>query len=157
MKEGCREYLLSDEWVLGEFLNSIFIGCFISRTLPKLLLSLFLGGWSMAKSITLKKRKIENGAVVKSYISAFPHILGSPSSYMTLQLFHSEFPNIWGKFDFYFYQWSNYPRLNMELDLQSLFGLHATWCTQLYSLAETPQLPLPAFGHVRCTRALLVR
>ncbi len=36
-------------------------------------------------------------------------------------------------------------RLNMQLDLQSLFGL---LCTHLYSLAETPQLsPLPpAFG-----------
>ncbi len=32
----------------------------------------------------------------------------------------------------------------MELDLQRLFGLHVTWCTQLYSLAETPQLlPYP--------------
>ncbi len=30
-------------------------------------------------------------------------------------------------------------RLNMELDLQSLFGL----CVQLYSLAETPQPQLP--------------
>ncbi len=25
----------------------------------------------------------------------------------------------------------------MEVDLQSLFELHATWCVQLYSLAET--------------------
>ncbi len=33
-------------------------------------------------------------------------------------------------------------RLNMELDLQSLFGLHVTWCTQLLSLAETPSPPL---------------
>ncbi len=30
----------------------------------------------------------------------------------------------------------------MELDLQSLFGLHVTWCAQLYSLTE-PQQPLP--------------
>jgi hypothetical protein len=38
-------------------------------------------------------------------------------------------------------------RFSMELDLQSLFGLHVTWCAQLYSLAETPQLPPPpAFG-----------
>ncbi len=37
--------------------------------------------------------------------------------------------------------------LNMELDLQSLFGLHVTWCTQLLSLAETPQQP-PALGLV---------
>ncbi len=29
----------------------------------------------------------------------------------------------------------------MELDLQSLFGLHGAWCAQLFSLAETPQLP----------------
>ncbi len=35
---------------------------------------------------------------------AFPHILGSPFSYMTLQLLHFEFPYIWGKFDFHFYQ-----------------------------------------------------
>ncbi len=35
-------------------------------------------------------------------------------------------------------------RLNMELDLQSLFGL---LCTAVLRLAETPQLPLPpAFG-----------
>jgi hypothetical protein len=27
-------------------------------------------------------------------ICAFPHILGRPSSYMTLQLLHSEFPYI---------------------------------------------------------------
>jgi hypothetical protein len=34
-----------------------------------------------------------------------------------------------------------YCRLNMEIDLQSLVGLH------VYSLAETPQLPPPlAFG-----------
>jgi hypothetical protein len=32
-------------------------------------------------------------------------------------------------------------RLNMEVDLQSLFGLHVTWCAQLCLLAETPQLP----------------
>ncbi len=39
-------------------------------------------------------------------------------------------------------------RLNMELNLQSLFGLHVTWCAQLFSLAETPQPPSPppAFG-----------
>jgi hypothetical protein len=38
-------------------------------------------------------------------ISAFPQTLGSPSSYdMTLQLLHSEFPYILGKFDFLFYQ-----------------------------------------------------
>jgi hypothetical protein len=32
-------------------------------------------------------------------------------------------------------------RLNMEVDLQNLFGLNVTWCAQLYSLAETPQPP----------------
>jgi hypothetical protein len=40
-------------------------------------------------------------------------------------------------------------RLNMEVDFQSLFGLHVTRCAQLYSLADTPQLPAPpAFGLV---------
>ncbi len=56
-------------------------------------------------------KEIQNGAVAKLYItngllihiwgniSPFPHILGIgiPSSYMTLQLLHSEFPYIWGK------------------------------------------------------------
>jgi hypothetical protein len=42
----------------------------------------------------------------KRYIFEYrcPPLLGSPSSYMTLQLLHSEFPYIWGKFDFLFYQ-----------------------------------------------------
>ncbi len=48
-------------------------------------------------------------------------------------------------------------RLYMELDLQSLLGLHVTWWTQLYSLAEIPQpSPPPAFGLVlrgRCWSA----
>ncbi len=44
----------------------------------------------------------------------------------------------------------------MEVDLQSLFGLHVTWCAQLYSLAKTPLLPpLPRIG-TRITRTLLV-
>ncbi len=33
-----------------------------------------------------------------------PHIWGGRKSYMTLQLLHSEFPYIWGKYDFLFYQ-----------------------------------------------------
>ncbi len=37
-------------------------------------------------------------------ICVFPHILGSPSSKMTLQPLHSEFPYIWGKFYFLFHQ-----------------------------------------------------
>jgi hypothetical protein len=43
-------------------------------------------------------------------IFTFPHILGSPSSYMTLQLLHSEFfflLYIRGKFYFIFYQCGN--------------------------------------------------
>ncbi len=33
-------------------------------------------------------------------------------------------------------------RLIIELYLKRLFGLHVTWCTQMYSLAETPE-PFP--------------
>ncbi len=40
-------------------------------------------------------------------------------------------------------------RLNMDVDLQNLFGLHVTCCAQLHSLAVTPQLPPPpSFGPV---------
>ncbi len=43
-----------------------------------------------------------NGLVINGEIFfAFPHILGGPSSYMTLQLLHSEFPYIWGNFYIY--------------------------------------------------------
>ncbi len=41
-----------------------------------------------------------NGLLI--YGEIFAHIFGSPSSYMTLQLLHSELPYIWGKFDFLF-------------------------------------------------------
>jgi hypothetical protein len=68
--------------------------------------------------IFLIYKEIQNEAVSKSFMTnglliiwgdifAFPHILGSPSSYMTLQLLHSEFIYIWGKFDFLFYQCSH--------------------------------------------------
>jgi hypothetical protein len=36
------------------------------------------------------------------YLRISSYISGSPSSYMTLQLLHSEFPYIWGKFNFFF-------------------------------------------------------
>ncbi len=69
--------------------------------------------WKKENQILLIYKEIQNGAVAKSYVTimassyivkycAFPHILGSPFSYMTLQLLHSEFPYIWGKFDFFF-------------------------------------------------------
>jgi hypothetical protein len=52
--------------------------------------------------IFLISKEIHNRAVAKSYMTnglliygeIFPHILGSPSSYMALQLLHSEFPHI---------------------------------------------------------------
>ncbi len=47
-------------------------------------------------------------------------------------------------------------RLNMEVELQSLFGLHVTWCALLCSLAETPQLPPSPRIWTRITRTLLV-
>ncbi len=66
--------------------------------------------------IFLIQKEIQNGAVAKSsmtngllmYDEIFAHFLiycsESPSSYMTLQLLHSDFPYKWGKFDFLFYQ-----------------------------------------------------
>jgi hypothetical protein len=44
----------------------------------------------------------------------------------------------------------------MEVDLQSLFGLHVTLCAQLFSLAETPLLPPSPRIWTRITRARLV-
>jgi hypothetical protein len=51
-------------------------------------------------------------------------------------------------------------RFNIELDLQSLFGLRVTWFEQLYLFAE-PETPQPhpsprIWNHIRGARALLV-
>ncbi len=66
--------------------------------------------------IFLIYREIQSGAVAKSFMTnglliygeIFSHflinVLGSPSTYMTLQLLHSEFPYIWGKFYLIFFQ-----------------------------------------------------
>jgi hypothetical protein len=60
-------------------------------------------------SSTLIKKKIKFSSYIRKFrmeqlqshiwlnICAFPHILGSPSSYLTLQLLHFEFPYILGK------------------------------------------------------------
>ncbi len=55
----------------------------------------------------------------------------------------------------FFHDWTTH-RLNMKVDLQSLLGLHVTWCAKLYSLAETPQLPPSPRIWTRISRALLV-
>jgi hypothetical protein len=66
------------------------------------------------EKIFLVYKEIQKGTVARhiwltasSYmtnICAFPHILGSPSSYMTLQPLPSEFPYTRGKLYFLFYQ-----------------------------------------------------
>ncbi len=61
--------------------------------------------------ILLINKEIQNGAVAKSYMTKhlhISHILGSPSSYMTLQPLPSEFAYIWGKFYFLSYQCIQY-------------------------------------------------
>ncbi len=47
-------------------------------------------------------------------------------------------------------------RLNMELDLQSLFELHVTWCAQLYSTGWDPATPPIPTHWDSYTKALLV-
>ncbi len=47
-------------------------------------------------------------------ICAFPHILGSPSSYMTLHPIPSEFPYNWGKFCSLFCQWCLWTQLQLK-------------------------------------------
>ncbi len=80
------------------------------------------GFWVVRNCHTGKKEKkifliyleISEGSRAKSYITndlliyaenicAFPHILGSSSSYMTLHLMPSKFHYIWGKFCFPFF------------------------------------------------------
>ncbi len=61
------------------------------------------------------------------YISAFPHILGSPSSYMTLQPLPSEFSFKGGKFNFLFYQCKRGRRVGLsKLKMLLLYRVHLT-------------------------------
>ncbi len=83
----------------------------------KVLPESLLGFASVTLLCTLIKKKIKFSSYIRKFrrdrlqshiwlkrshhhiwlnIYAFTHILGSPSSYMTLQLIPSQFPNIWG-------------------------------------------------------------
>jgi hypothetical protein len=64
--------------------------------------------------IFLIYKEIQNGTIANSFMTngllilmgnncAFSHILGSPSSCMTLQLLHSEFPHIYEKKCIFFF------------------------------------------------------
>ncbi len=80
--------------------------------------------WSVSENVvSLIKKKIKFSSYIRKFrgigceviyvindllmmetcICAFPHVLGSPSPYMTLHPILSEFPYIWGKFSFLFY------------------------------------------------------
>jgi len=92
---------------------------------------------------TLIKKKIKLSSLIRKFrmlqlhiwgnICTFPHILGSPSSYMTLQQLHSEFPYIWGKFYFIFYQ-CNQGSVDKGLSVkvaQHIWPLHFSPCTKV--------------------------
>ncbi len=55
--------------------------------------------------------------IIWQNICSFPHMLGSPSSHMTLQLLHSEFLYILEKFYFLFYQCTIWRRRVYVLNL----------------------------------------
>ncbi len=67
------------------------------------------------------------------YLRISSYILGSTSSYMTLQLLHSEFPYIWGKFDFLVFtaQDGNYTEYNCRQR-----------CEKVYTVLYSPRICL---------------
>ncbi len=80
-------------------------------------------------------------------IFAFPHILGSPSLHMTLHPIPSEFPDIWGKFCFLFYQCK---RADFHRRLSSLAFCFKIMDTRTYRyfyiFAQTMYLPPSIFN-----------
>ncbi len=70
---------------------------------------------------------------------AFPHILGSSSSYMTLQLLRSEFPYIWGKFNFLFYQ-CGYTFMPSFIGVLYFSTVH-TYCTIILPDSNVQEVP----------------
>ncbi len=128
----------------------------------------------LSPPVTLTKKKIKFSSYIRKFrkhgckakdwrpphiwvnICAFPHTLGSPSSYMTLQPIPSEFPYRWGKFRFLFYQcrdlgfgpwgeaacnrklWLNWPiprRNPIEFNLRKSAEIYGEWkCISLCGL-----------------------
>ncbi len=94
-------------------------------------------------------------------ICSFAHILRSPSSCMTLQLLHSEFPDIWRKFDFLFYQCNllkhvyagSLPDVNSLSDLRGKHacfagvGTQAGWTIPIFKARRRHSSPV----HITCT------
>ncbi len=116
-----------DRWICKSSLPYISAGSGLTQAWKKSSRDLLLvkyEGWREETWIclhTLIKKKIKCSSSIRKFrmeqlqshiwltasssICAFPHILGSPFSYMTLQLLHhSEFPYICGKFDSIFHQ-----------------------------------------------------
>ncbi len=86
---------------------------------------------------SLIKKKIKLSSVAKSHmangllnshiwlnICAVPHILRSPSSYMTLQLLHSEFPFIRGKFGLIY-------QCSLAFSVDVALVIHKPWVNSL--------------------------
>ncbi len=91
MERNCFTSFRQDSWLYTLIKKEIKFSSYIWKFRMEQLQSLI---WLTASSYMVK------------YLRISSYILGSPSSYMTLQLIHSEFPNIRGKFDFLFYQCS---------------------------------------------------
>ncbi len=73
-------------------------------------------------------------------ICAFPHILGGLSSYMTVQLLHSEFPYIWGNLIFFFYQCTRLAQILFCFRFRRNKGDHS------YSTLHSVSLPVRIYA-----------
>ncbi len=115
--------------------------------------------------ISLIYKEIQTGSVANSYmkmclliyvwlnICAFPHILGSPSSYMTLHPIPSEFPYIWRKSSFLFYQCSRMQKCpQLSLFGFVLWGLWGCNC-----VCVTLDLVLPRIVWIICHEFTRIR
>ncbi len=74
-------------------------------------------------------------------IEAFPHILGSPSSYMTLQLLHSVFSHIWWKFSFLCYQCNRMPKRLRKIRISIFLPKCSCSCLNAHALTFWPWYP----------------
>ncbi len=72
----------------------------------------------------------------------FPHIWGGRYSYITLQLLHSEFPYIWGKFSFLFYQCVESTRDPLLDCLVHIYYVGNLFHCHMYTVLFPPQHPL---------------
>ncbi len=98
----CSSLLSSNVCLVCDILQFNFVGMYCTLIKNKIKFSLYLRKYRREQ--LQSHIWLTSSLYMVKYLRISSYIIGSPSSYMTLQPLPSEIFNIWGKFYFIFYQ-----------------------------------------------------